>query len=216
MKNPLRIIIADDHTLVRKGLVSILEEMQIAQSLTEAANGKEVMDLLGASPQLPDYDLVLMDVEMPVMDGITASSKIKQEYPSVNVLMLTMMNNPATIRQCIASGAKGFVYKNASEIELAEAIQKVMSGQLYLSEEASRTLLKQEEVFVPDKIRQLSTREVEILKLVAIGYSSTVIGEKLFISPSTVDTHRKNILKKLGLTGIPALTKFALQHKLIE
>src|SRR4030095_14099499 len=162
------------------------------------------------------YDLVLMDVEMPGMDGITATGKIAESYPGVKVLMLTMMNNPATIRQSIAAGAKGFVYKNASEEELKEAIEKVMAGQLYLSEEASRVLLQQEERTVPDALRQLSEREIEILKLIAQGYSSKLIGAKLFISPATVDTHRKNILKKLGLSGISALTKFALKHKLIE
>lgn len=210
----LHIIVADDHTLVRRGLVSLLSE--IAASVTEAANGKEVLDLLSKEVPGKNYDLVLMDVEMPVMDGISAVARISKDFPGVKVLMLTMMNNAVTIRQCIASGAAGFVYKNASEEELREAIEKIMGGQLYLSQEANRVLLQTEEQSAAPVLRQLSSRETEILKLIAMGYSSTVIGEKLFISPATVDTHRKNILRKLGVTGIPALTRFALQHKLIE
>jgi two-component system response regulator NreC len=207
MKKPLRIIIADDHALVRRGLVSILQEMKMAETFAEAGNGEEVLSMLDAMEDQQQFDLVLMDVEMPQMDGITAAAKISESFPTVKVLMLTMMNNTATIRKCIAAGAKGFVYKNASENELEEAIEKVMSGQLYLSQEASRILLQDEQQTLPDTLKQLTSREVEILKLIAQGYSSTVIGEKLFISPSTVDTHRKHILKKLGLTGIPALTK---------
>jgi DNA-binding NarL/FixJ family response regulator len=118
----LHIIVADDHTLVRRGLVSLLSE--IAASVTEAANGKEVLDILSKEVPGKNYDLVLMDVEMPVMDGITAVACISKDFPGVKVLMLTMMNNAVTIRQCIASGAAGFVYKNASEEELREAIEK--------------------------------------------------------------------------------------------
>ena len=210
------IIVADDHGLVRKGLAALLEEMEIAEDITEAANGLEVLDILASNKYPPAYNLILMDVEMPEMDGITAVRKIAESYPDIKTIMLTMMNNPSTIRKCIAAGAKGFVYKNASEDELKEAIGKVMNGQLYLSEEANRVLLKENSALTPQSLRQLSEREIGILKLIAQGYSSTVIGEKLFISPQTVDTHRKNIAKKLGLNGISALTRFAIQHKLID
>src|SRR4030095_15957742 len=115
MKKLLRIIVADDHKLVRRGLVSLLEEMEIAASVAEVANGKEALDLLQSNtPGISDFDdLILMDVEMPVMDGIAATCQISALYPRVKVLMLTMMNNSAIIRQSIAAGAKGFVFKNA-------------------------------------------------------------------------------------------------------
>ncbi|MDX1940974.1 MAG: response regulator transcription factor [Saprospiraceae bacterium] len=206
----IKIILADDHHLVRKGFRALLEEIPGIIVVGDAANGLELLELLQKIPA----DVVLLDVEMPGMGGIEACGKIQTQFVDTKVIMLTMRNDAEIVKQSVANGARGFLFKNTSPSELQTAIQKVASGEAYFSSEVTMLLLSQPQT--NPALTGLTEREMEIIRLVAEGLSSAEIGEKLFISPRTVDTHRNNILQKLDLPNVAALVRFAMQHKLVS
>ncbi|MFN0035085.1 MAG: response regulator [Saprospiraceae bacterium] len=212
MKAPVKILLADDHQLVRKGFRSLLEELDFVEIVGEAANGKEAIALLrnGAKP-----NVALLDYEMPQMNGLEATEEIKRDFLGVKVIMLTMMQSKELVQEAVAKGVSGFLFKNTSLEELSEAIQRVADGGTYFSSEVTLTLLKPNHHPDAPLLALLSSREIEILKLVAQGLSSTEIGEQLFISPRTVDTHRNNIIQKLDVQGIVGLVQLAIRNKLI-
>lgn len=210
MEANIKVIIADDHNLVRKGFRALLEEIPGITVVADAANGLELLDLLKKTPA----DVTLVDVEMPALNGIEACGKIQTQFPDIKVIMLTMRNEAEIVKQSVANGARGFLFKNTSPAELQEALEKVASGQTYFSSEVTLLLLSQSPT--DPALSILTEREIEIVRLVGEGLSSTEIGEKLFISPRTVDTHRNNILQKLDLPNIASLVRFAMQHKLIS
>lgn len=207
----IRVVIADDHRLVLAGFKALLEDLGFVEVLGEARNGKELLDLLrrGIRP-----DVVLVDHEMPLMNGLEAAMAIREEFFGVKVIMLTMLQDKALIEDALAAGIQGFLYKNASFDELGLAIKKVAAGESYFSGDVTLTLM-QKQTGQPGANFGLSDREMEILKLVAKGQTSTEIGRQLFISPRTVDTHRNNILQKLGVQGIAGLVEFAIKNKLV-
>lgn len=208
----IKILLADDHHLVRKGFRALLEELDFVEIVGEAANGKEALALLrnGAKPSI-----ALLDYEMPLMNGLEAAEEIQRDYFGVKVIMLTMLQSKELIEEAVGKGVSGFLFKNTSIDELSNAIQRVAAGETYFSSDVTLTLLKP--VHKPDAplLALLSEREIEILKLVAQGFSSTEIGQKLFISPRTVDTHRNNIIQKLEVSGIAGLVQFAVRNKLV-
>lgn len=206
----IKIILADDHHLVRKGFRALLEEIPGIIVVGDAANGLELLELLQKIPA----DVVLLDIEMPGMGGIEACGKIQTQFVDTKVIMLTMRNDAEIVKQSVANGARGFLFKNTSPSELQTAIQKVASGEAYFSSEVTMLLLSQPQT--NPALTGLTEREMEIIRLVAEGLSSAEIGEKLFISPRTVDTHRNNILQKLDLPNVAALVRFAMQHKLVS
>lgn len=212
MERDIKLIIADDHQLVRRGFRALLDELEHITVLGEASNGKEVINLLrnGAKP-----DIVLLDYEMPQMNGLETAAVIQKEYFGIKTIMLTMLNSRELIQEAVGNGVSGFLFKNASPEELEECIKRVFTGGKYFSGEVTMTLLHPNAVPDQSVISQLTAREIEILKLVAQGLSSSEIGQQLFISPRTADTHRNNILQKLQLNGIAALVQFALKNKLI-
>lgn len=212
MEPKIKILLADDHQLVRKGFRALLEELDFVEVVGEAANGKEVIQLLrnGAKP-----NIALLDYEMPVMNGLDATEAIKQDFLGVKVIMLTMLQNKELVQAAVAKGVSGFLFKNTSLEELSEAIQRVAKGDNYFSTEVTLTLLKPTHNPDAPLLSLLSDREIEILKLVAQGLSSTEIGQQLFISPRTVDTHRNNIIQKLEVPGIAGLVHFAVRNKLL-
>jgi DNA-binding NarL/FixJ family response regulator len=208
----IRLIVADDHRLVRKGFLALLEELEFVEMIGEAANGKEVISLLrnGAKPHI-----VLLDYEMPLMNGLEATEIICRDFFGVKVIMLTMLQRKELVQEAVEKGVSGFLFKNASLEELSEAIQRVAQGETYFASDVTLTLLRP--AVSPDTalMAQLSDRELEVLRLVAQSLSSTEIGQQLFISPRTVDTHRNNITQKLGINGIAGLTQFAIRNKLV-
>ncbi|MBK6998339.1 MAG: response regulator transcription factor [Lewinellaceae bacterium] len=212
MTDKIKILLADDHQLVRKGFRALLEELDFVEIVGEAANGKEAVTLLrnGAKP-----NIALLDYEMPLMNGLEATEEIKRDFLGVKVIMLTMLQNKALIEEAVAKGVSGFLFKNTSLEELSEAIQRVASGDTYFSSDVTLTLLKP--VHNPDAplLALLSSREMEIIKLVAQGLSSTEIGQQLFISPRMVDTYCNNIIQKLEVQGIAGLVQFAVRNKLV-
>ena len=212
MDQKIKILLADDHQLVRKGFRALLEELDYVEVVGEAANGQEVIGLLRRGVKT---DVVLLDYEMPVLNGLETLDQIKRDFFGVKVILLTMLNQRELIQSAVEKGVNGFLFKNASLDELSEAIRRVSKGEQYFSSEVTLTLLKTAQNPDHTLLRQLTEREIEVLRLVAQGFSSTEIGAQLFISPRTVDTHRNNLIQKLGVNGIAGLVQFAIKNKLV-
>jgi len=208
----IKILLADDHQLVRKGFRALLEELDYVEVVGEAANGQEVIGLLRRGVKT---DVVLLDYEMPVLNGLETLDQIKRDFFGVKVILLTMLNQRELIQSAVEKGVNGFLFKNASLDELSEAVRRVSKGENYFSSEVTLTLLKTTQNPDHTLLRQLTEREIEVLRLVAQGFSSTEIGAQLFISPRTVDTHRNNLIQKLGVNGIAGLVQFAIKNKLV-
>lgn len=212
MDQKIRILLADDHHLVRKGFRALLDELDFAEVAGEAANGQELIGLLRRGVKA---DVALLDYEMPVLNGLETLDLIKRDYFGVKVILLTMLNSRDLVRSAIEKGASGFLFKNASPGELGEAIRRAARGETYFASDVTLTLLQPDQQPTHPLLDQLTEREIEVLRLVAQGFSSAEIGAQLFISPRTVDTHRNNLIQKLGVNGIAGLVQFALRSKLI-
>ncbi len=212
MEQKIKVIIADDHHLVRQGFKSLLEDLDFVDVIGEASDGKQVLQLLKKDKHT---DVVVMDVDMPVMGGLETLEEITKTFFGVKVIMLTMLNNKEVIQKSVEKGAKGFLFKNTSSHELSDAIKKVARGESYFSGDVALTLLNKTTSNSLHSLDVLTDREIEILKLVAEGFSSTEIGQKLFISPRTVDTHRNNLIQKLNVNGVAGLIRFAVMNKVI-
>ena len=201
----VRIIIADDHRMVRKAWELLLAEKKGIVVIGQATNGQEVLDLLRKEMA----DIVLMDLDMPVMNGIEATEKIKSRYPWVKIIVLTMQKDYAYIEQLFALGASGFITKNASEKELFDALEKVAAGGRYLSEEVgnvlSERLLSKDSAQVKVQNYDLTSREMEIIKLIMAGNTTNQIADILFLSGKTIESHRRNIFKKLSVKNVAQL-----------
>jgi DNA-binding NarL/FixJ family response regulator len=207
--SPVRIIIADDHILVREGIQAMLESEPDLEVIGEAADGREALEL--CRELCPD--LVLMDVRMPVMDGLEATREIKRECPETSVLMVTTYESSDYLFEAIKAGAAGYVLKNVSKPQLSNALRRVLSGesplnqelamemlQRFIAEEKPRTKQTSEEP--PGKLldEALTGREVEVLQLLASGLTNQEIGRKLVISAGTVKHHVRHIVSKLGVS----------------
>lgn len=212
MPSQIPILLVDDHHLVRKGFRALLEEIEGLKVVGEASNGKEAIMLMRNEVKPA---IVLLDYEMPVMNGLEAAEVINREFFGVKVIMLTMLEQKSLIEAAVEVGVKGFLFKNTSLEDLGEAIMSVAKGGTWFVSDVALTLLRREYNPETEALAMLSNREIQILKLVAQGYTSMEISRKLFISPRTVDTHRNNIIQKLDLHGIPALVQFAMRTKLI-
>jgi len=208
-----RVVIAEDYTIVREGLRSLIESLPELEVVGEAEDGRRAIECaVGLNP-----DLILMDLSMPKTDGITAIKEIKRRCSGIKILALTVHKTEGYVRMALEAGADGYILKDATCQELEMAINNVMIGKPYLSPDISGGIihgylsgLKSEQ---PAKlIGTLTPREVEILKLIAEGYKSKEIADYLYISVNTVDKHRANIMKKLDLHSAPALTAFAIRE----
>lgn len=202
----MNLLIADDHQLFLEGLNMLVSRIEEVQLVRLARNGKEVLDICNEQP----IDLILMDLEMPQLGGIEATEIIKRAFPDIKIIAVTMLNDYNTIRKVLRSGMDGYVVKNLGMAELQKAIDTVMNGQIYLSPEISNILAmgvagrKPNHAYLPD----LTKREKEIIKLIIEGLTNELIAEKLFLSPLTVSTHRKNVLSKLNLKNTAMLVKY--------
>ncbi len=216
----VKILIADDHQLIIDTLTLLLKDAPDMDVLEEANNGEEVMQIL----QRRKVDLILMDIEMPELDGIEATKLIRAKYPDVKVMALSGTKEKKTITKMLDAGASGFVLKNCTKDELISAIRKIARGSKYFSSDVSEALMdimaeskeKQKSVTAIIQRDQLTPREIEIIKLLAEGMSSPDIAKKLFRSSRTIDTHRTNIMKKIGVHNIAGLIKYAIQNGIIE
>ena len=214
----LRVLLVDDHTLVRSGVRSLLEGLDDVQVVGEASDGREAVEL--AARLKPD--VVLMDVAMAGLNGIEATRQITSSESGeggVPVLILSAHADEQYIYEAMRAGATGYVLKSAAVNELVTAVREVASGRTYVSPSLSGTVMSdyvrraKGTVHVP-AIDKLTAREREVLQLIAEGRSSTEVAKLLFISARTVDTHRHNIMSKLGVRSIAGLTRFAIRHGL--
>lgn len=202
----MNLLIADDHTLFIEGLSMLVSRIEDVHVVGDAKNGKEVIEHC----ENQKVDLILMDLEMPEMGGIEATEIIKRDFPNIKIVAVTMLHDYNTIKKALRSGMDGYVVKNLGISELQKAIETVMNGHIYMSPEITTILAlgvagrKPNQAYVPD----LTKREKEVIKLIIDGLTNDTIAEKLFLSPLTVSTHRKNVLSKLNLKNTAMLVKY--------
>jgi len=218
MKNaikPVRVILADDHTLVRAGIRALLEKLPEVKVLGEASNGREALELVKTHKP----DVVLMDITMPGLNGLEAAARMAKEFPAVRVIILSMHNNEEYYWRALKAGAAGYLLKKAATAELAVALQRVIHGEIYLSQEISTRLLKKFPLEgIADRkspFEQLTGRQREVLQLIAEGQNTKEIAEILKVSPKTVEYHRMKLMTGLNVHDVPGLVRFALRVGLI-
>jgi len=212
----IRILVADDHTLLRNGIRALLEDEQDIIIVGEAEDGREAVRL--ANQLKPN--VVLMDIAMPLLNGLEATRQIKREHPEINVLVLTMYDHEEYYRQMLEVGASGYIIKRAAANELVSAIRAVYNGEAVLSPAITRLLLEDylsRDIHGEDSDpNALSSREREVLQLIAEGKTSREIAEILHLSVKTVQSHRTSLMQKLDLHDRGDLIKYAIQKKIIE
>jgi DNA-binding NarL/FixJ family response regulator len=212
----IKVLIVDDHTLVRDGIRALLGLVADIELVGEAINGREALDFVkDVRP-----DVVLMDLAMPIMNGLEATRRIRKEFPATQVLALTQYDDSEYVVPLIEAGARGFVSKMAAFSELATAIQAVSRGESYLSPSAAAALVedcqqKSATEDGKDPYEKLTDREREVFKLVVEGHTNREIAELLFISPKTVEWHKTSLMKKLNLHNRTDLIRFALRKQII-
>ena len=206
---PVRVILADDHDLVRSGIKALISMIKGAQVIAEARNGKELITLVDAL--LPD--VVLTDISMSLMDGISAISEIHSRHPQVHLLVLSMYDTVDFVKRAVASGACGYLMKDAPPYELEQALRSVMATGSYFSPAIAQRLLQPSEPTVND---ELTERQVEILTLIAQGRAAKEIAYQLGLSPKTVDVHRGRIMERLHINDVASLTLYAVRKGLVK
>ncbi len=204
----INLLIADDHQVVIDGLRSLLSLEADFNVVGEALNGKMVLE--GLKDQ--KVDVVLLDINMPVMDGIETAKLMREHYPDVKILILTMYNKPEFIRNILEAGASGYVLKNAGKEELIDAIRKVEKGEDYFSLSVTKTMMESFKSGSDSNKVELTKRERGVLTLIAEGDKTSEIAEKLLISTHTVDTHRYNLLSKLNIKNTAGLVRYAIKN----
>ncbi|MDN2483756.1 response regulator [Vibrio agarivorans] len=212
MSEKISVIMVDDHQVVLDGFMARLIQEPEIEVVGTASNGLEAVEIVGQL--LPD--VVLMDVSMPIMNGIDATRLICEEYPQVKVLMLTMHDNREYIMKVMQAGAVGYMLKEICANKMVQAIKTVNQGSTYFCESVTQTLFTQEVVPSAQKPNPLSRREESVLKLVAEGHSSKKVAALLGISYRTVETHRQNIKHKLDLHSTAELAKYAIDKGIIH
>lgn len=206
---PIRVVLADDHDLVRSGIKALLSMVEGVEVIAEARDGRELIGLVESLGP----DVVMTDISMPGMDGITAISEIHTKHPEVRLLVLSMYDTVDFVKRAVANGACGYLMKDAPPFELEQALRSVMATGSYFSPAIAQRLLQPSEPTVDD---ELTHRQVEILKLIAQGKASKEIAYELGLSPKTVDVHRARIMERLRLNDIASLTLYAVRKGLIK
>lgn len=210
----INLLIADDHTMFLQGIVSLLEQESEINIVGKAVNGIEALEIIKTKKP----DLVILDISMPEMDGIELSKILKKDFPEVKILVVSTHSNIKIISRLIRIGVNGYLLKNAEKSELLTAIRTIASGENYYSEETEEKYLAnhlkiEKQVSV---LTELSSREKEILVLIAHEYNTAEIAEKTFISLNTVNTHRRNLLSKLNAKNTAGLVKYAVENGLVD
>ena len=203
----IKVFIVDDHYMVIEGIRSLLQNEKGIDWAGHATNANSCLAFL----QQHQPDVILMDINLPDKSGIDLCKEVKEKYPSVFIIGLSTFNQQSFIQKMMDNGASGYVLKNATQGELMEAIEAVANGKTFLSNEAALSLRSKDKSEIP----VITRREKEVLELIAEGLTNNEIAQKLFISPSTVDTHRKNLLIKFDAKNTASLIRLAAQHQLI-
>jgi len=211
---PIKIALADDHTIVRNGLRALLEKEADFEVVCEVADGRAAVRCIGESAP----DLMLMDVAMPELNGIEATRQLRRDHPEVRVIALSMHSDRRYVVEMLKAGAQGYLLKDCAQDELARAVRAVAGGQSYLSPAISDVVvsdyLQLVEGGVATPASKLTAREREVLQLVAEGSSTRVIAERLGVSVKTIETHRQQVMRKLDLHSVAELTKYAVREGL--
>jgi two-component system response regulator NreC len=213
----ITVILAEDHTIVRKGIRSLLDNEADIEVIGEAENGREAIEKV---EQLSP-DIILMDSTMPILNGLEATRQIGKRFPEVKVLVLTMHTNEEYIFQFLQVGASGYLVKQSAPNELVAAIRAVFQGDYYLSPSISKTVIEEyvrqaKAVGREDSYETLTDREREVLQLITEGYSNREVAEQLHISVKTVGVHRINLMHKLNIHNMTELTKYAIRKGIIS
>lgn len=214
---PIKILIADDHPLIAEGIKNTFENIDDFNVVAIANNGKEAIDFI----EKHLVDVALLDINMPIMDGIECAKEIIKNHKHVKVAMLSMYQESSIIKSLIEIGVKGYMLKTIPSDELLLAIKNIYQGKDYFSSDVTKALISDDK---PNSFHQyskksplleeLTAREIEIIKYISQGLTNTQVGEKLFISPRTVDTHRTNIMRKIEVHNVASLIRFAFQNGL--
>lgn len=214
-----RILLVDDHQIIRDGLQGMIEDFDDMMVVGEASNGSQAIEFIENSEE--PIDLVILDLNMPVMDGITCAQKLREMEFEGKILALTMLKEEQHIREMLEAGVQGYILKKSGEEELMKAIRQILDGKHYFSEEATEVVLQQ--FMNKDKPGQsknsvidLTEREIEVLQLIADEFTNQEIADKLFISVRTVDAHRRNLMEKIGAKNTAGLVKYALRNNLLD
>ena len=214
----IRVFLVDDHTLVRTGIRALLASYPDIMVVGEASNGQELLDQLPTTPT----DVVLLDVNMPVLDGPTVARQLREQYPAMRILALSMQDKEDYIFQMLDAGALGYMLKHVRIEEIVQGIQTVAAGRQFLCSATSFAALNrlrgrpETPVSVVPKESALSRRETEVLQLLSEGLTTNEIAERLFTSKRTIETHRQNILDKTQMKNTAALIRFAVEGKLVS
>jgi len=215
--SPIRIVLADDHTILRNGLRAVLERHPEFAVVGEASNGREAVEVV--AKERPD--VVLLDIAMPMLNGIEAARRIAAEYPKTAVMILSMHSDEAYILKALRVGARAYLLKDSAETDLVHAIRAVSSGKAFFSPAVSKVLaddyLRQvQQQGIEDRYELLTGRERELLQLIAELKSTKDIAALLGVSPHTIDTHRANLMQKLNVHSIPELILYAVRKGVIR
>ncbi|MBI2281893.1 MAG: response regulator transcription factor [Bacteroidetes bacterium] len=216
MENELKIVIVDDHQMFLDGIKSLLKKEKKIHFVYESLNAEDALEFIRKNNNI---DMLITDISMPGMSGTELTKIIKHEFPHIKVLVLTMFNNPAIINDILQAEAEGYILKNTGKQELLAAIDKIMDNGTFYSNEVMNLMInhnRKKTTLSTEKKEELTPRELEILKLVCEELTTADIAEKLFISPRTVDTHRKNILEKSKSKTIVGLIKYAFENNILE
>ncbi len=208
-------MLVDDHKIIRDGIKALLQDNPDVQVVAEAENGAVAVTSISKN----EIDVVLMDINMPVMNGIETTRAIKEHDNTIKIIALTMLEEKVNIKAMIEAGASGYILKSAGEEQLIRSISTVMDGKYFFSDEVARAvmmdLVYQRE---PDENKtgefKLTDRELEVLKLIVEEYTTQEIASKLFISARTVDAHRRNLLQKTGARNLAGLVRYAIEHNI--
>ncbi len=212
----IKVILVDDHQIIRDGIRALLSYTEGIEVVGECNTGLEAVE----AAKREDSDVILMDINMPKLNGIDATKQIIKESPDTKILVLTVHDELAYISKMLQAGAKGYVLKTANKNELITAIKSIDKGEKYFSPEVTETMLSrfidshQSETDAQEK--ELTIREIEVLVLIASELTNAEIGEKLFISTRTVDAHRRSLLSKLGARNTAGLVAYAIKNKFVE
>jgi DNA-binding NarL/FixJ family response regulator len=212
----IRVLLADDHTLVRAGVRALLEKLPGVEVVGEASDGREVIGLI--KTHLPD--VVMMDISMPGLNGLQALARITRDYPKVRVIILSMHHNDEYVLQALKSGASGYLLKRAATAELPVALKSVVGGEIYLSREINSQFLKkfplQQIARSHTPLEQLTSRQREILQLLAEGQTTKAIASILKVSDKTVEYHRAKLMAVLKIFDVPGLVRFAMRTGVVS
>lgn len=212
---PIRVLLAEDHTLVRAGIRALLEQMEGVTVVAEASDGRTALDQIAACQP----DVVLMDIAMAGLNGLEATRRLANEFPRVRVIILSVHAEKEYVRQALRAGAAGYLLKDAATVELELAIRAVARGETYLSPTVSKYVLDdyvQHLLAEPQPLDCLTPRQREILQLIAEGHSTREIARLLTLSVKTVETHRAQLMERLGVHDIAGLVRYAIRSGLVE